>query len=290
MLEDGQEIAVKRLSKSSMQGLDEFKNEVICIAKLQHRNLVKLLGCCIKGEEKMLIYEYMPNKSMDLILFDQTKSMLLDWSKRPQVLNGVARGLMYIHQDSLLRIVHRDLKASNTLLDTDMNPKISDFGIARSFRGNETQDKTSRVVGTFYSHGYMSPEYAVHGRFSMKFDVFSFSVIVLGTILSKKLTVLTRPIKMINFLQAWTLYKEGRSFELVDTYLHDSTYLSEVQRLIHIGLLCVQQCPDDRPSMNTVVVMLNNEGGSESSDVDLSDITLMVLRYHEVADEHKDEK
>ncbi|XP_050125547.1 G-type lectin S-receptor-like serine/threonine-protein kinase CES101 [Malus sylvestris] len=254
------DIAVKRLSKNSGQGPVEFKNEVQLISKLQHRNLVKLLGFCIHREEKILIYEYMPNKSLDSFIFEKTKTRSLNWRQRIHIIKGIAQGLLYLHKYSRLRIIHRDLKISNILLDAYMNPKISDFGLARILSGNECRAKTNRVVGTY---GYMSPEYLMHGLFSTKSDVFSFGVIVLEIVSGRKNANFYESDHSLNLLgHAWNLWKSGRAAELMDSTLADSSSMESLVTCIQVGLLCVQDSAEDRPTMSDVVSMLSNEGAT----------------------------
>ncbi|RYR35877.1 hypothetical protein Ahy_A10g050979 isoform C [Arachis hypogaea] len=207
---EGQEIAVKRLSENSGQGINEFKNEIKLIAKLQHRNLVRLLGCCIEKNEKMVVYEYMENRGLDSILFD-----------------------------------------------IEMNPKISDFGMARLFDKDQTQENTVRIVGTF---GYMSPEYIMDGNFSIKSDVYSFGVMVLEIITGKKNRRFSGDNEELNLLEnVWRRWHEGTILTLVDSSIDNSYTESEVLRCIHVGLLCVQECAEDRPTMSSVILMLNSE-------------------------------
>ncbi|EOA18537.1 hypothetical protein CARUB_v10007091mg [Capsella rubella] len=258
VLSDGQKIAVKRLSKNAQQGETEFKNEFLLVAKLQHRNLVKLLGYSIEGTERLLVYEFLPHTSLDKFIFDPIQGKELDWEIRYKIIGGVARGLLYLHQDSRLRIIHRDLKASNILLDEEMTPKIADFGMAKLFDiDHTTQRYTNRIVGTF---GYMAPEYVMHGQFSLKTDVYSFGVLVLEIISGKKNSCFSIEESMEDLISfAWRNWKEGVALNLVDKMLMTmSSYSANmILRCINIGLLCVQQKVAERPSMASVLLMLD---------------------------------
>ncbi|KAG6525088.1 hypothetical protein ZIOFF_015040 [Zingiber officinale] len=235
-LENGEQIAVKRLSRSSGQGLVELKNEVLLVAKLQHRNLVKLL--------------------------DPLRRMQLDLATRFKIIEGVGRGLLYLHEDSRLKIIHRDLKASNILLDADMNPKISDFGLAKIFGGDETQGNTSRIAGTY---GYMAPEYALQGIFSIKSDVFSYGVLILEILTSHKNSGyqgLSSEYSIDLLTYVWRHWTQGNALQVIDQSLVHQCHVQEVLRCMHIGLLCVQEDPNKRPTMANVLLMLNSHSVS----------------------------
>ncbi|KZV37155.1 hypothetical protein F511_15075 [Dorcoceras hygrometricum] len=256
-LSNGHDIAVKRLSMESRQGDVEFKNEVLLVAKLQHRNLVRLLGFSIEGRERLLVYEFVKNASLDRYIFNPTERLNFNSERRYKIILGIARGLLYLHEESRLKIVHRDLKAGNILLDGEMNPKIADFGMARMFAADESHARTNRIMGTY---GYMSPEYAMFGHFSVKSDVFSFGVLVLEIVSGQKNISYQNEDDMEDLLNlAWNSWQEGMPENVIDPVLSASSgNLRDMIRCIHIGLLCVQDNPLDRPTMASVVLMLSS--------------------------------
>ncbi|XP_027070848.1 receptor-like serine/threonine-protein kinase SD1-7 [Coffea arabica] len=257
ILLNGREVAVKRLSATSKQGIEEFKNEVLLTARLQHVNLVSVLGFCIEREEKMLVYEYMPNKSLDFYIYDPINRSSLNWEQRAQIIEGVTQGLLYLQEYSRLTVIHRDLKASNILLDDQMKPKISDFGIAKIFQKDKVEANTDRVVGTY---GYVPPEYVREGIYSTKSDVFSFGVLLLQIISGRKNTCFYGPHSNINLLEyAYELWKNGEGKEFLDETLDDTHSSCKLMRCLQIALQCVQEDPNDRPNMLEISHMLRNE-------------------------------
>ncbi|KAI8538193.1 hypothetical protein RHMOL_Rhmol09G0083500 [Rhododendron molle] len=258
-LEDGREIAVKKLSQSSRQGKKEFMNEAKLLARVQHRNVVNLLGYCAHGVEKLLVYEYVANESLDKLLFKSGRPDVLDWKRRYDIILGISRGLLYLHEDSHSVIIHRDIKAGNILLDDKWVPKIADFGLSRLFPEDQTHVNT-RVAGT---NGYMAPEYVMHGHLSAKADVFSFGVVILELISGQKNSTFDLSLDSQNLLEwAYKLYKKGKSLEVMDPKLASSAVPDQVAMCLQIGLLCTQLDPQVRPTMRRVVVMLSKKPGS----------------------------
>ncbi|XP_028078446.1 probable LRR receptor-like serine/threonine-protein kinase At1g56140 isoform X4 [Camellia sinensis] len=260
-LNDRRVVAVKQLSVASHQGKNQFVTEIATISAVQHRNLVKLYGCCIEGDKRLLVYEYLENKSLDQALF-RKKTLYLNWPSRFDICLGVARGLSYLHEESRVRIVHRDVKASNILLDSDLIPKISDFGLAKLYDDKKTHIST-RVAGTI---GYLAPEYAMRGHLTEKADVFGFGVVALEIVSGRLNSDSSLEDDKIYLLEwAWNLHENNHGVELVDANLSEFNE-EEVKRVIGVSLLCTQTSPTLRPSMSRVVAML-------SGDIEVSDVT-----------------
>ncbi|KAJ3693544.1 hypothetical protein LUZ60_009024 [Juncus effusus] len=259
-LSDGSVVAVKQLAVTSNQGKRQFVTEIATISAVQHRNLVKLLGCCIEVNTPLLVYEYLENGSLDQALFGK-RSLYLDWSTRFEICLGVARGLAYLHEESSVRIVHRDIKASNILLDKELNPKISDFGLAKLYDDKKTHIST-RVAGTI---GYLAPEYAMRGHLTEKTDVFAFGVVLLEVVAGRANSDPALSPDQVYLLEwAWNLYEKKQALEILDPKLA-SCNEEQALRMIGISLLCTQGSPLQRPSMSRVVSMLT--GDAEISEV-----------------------
>lgn len=255
ILSDGREVAVKRLFFHTRQFVDQFFNEVNLISQVQHKNLVKLLGCSVEGPESLLVYEYLTNTSLDNFLFDSHKKIVLDWERRFDILVGTAEGLGYLHEASEIRIIHRDIKASNVLLDDKFRPKIADFGLARYFAEGLSHLSTG-IAGTI---GYMAPEYVIHGQLSEKADVYSYGVLVFEVLTGRK-NAGSFTTKESNSLvmQIWESFNSINMMHMLDPNLQGQCSEEQVLKMFHVGLLCTQASSNLRPTMKTVVEMITS--------------------------------
>ncbi|CAI8593297.1 unnamed protein product [Vicia faba] len=289
-LPNGTLIAVKQLSSKSKQGNREFLNEIGMISALQHPYLVKLHGCCVEGDQLLLIYEYLENNSLARALFGPEEHQIkLDWSTRQKICVGIARGLAYLHEESRLKVVHRDIKATNVLLDTNLHPKISDFGLAKLDEEDNTHIST-RIAGTY---GYMAPEYAMHGYLTDKADVYSFGIVALEVVSGRNNT-LHRAKEEAFYLLDWAhlLKERGDLMELVDRRLGSNFNKKEAMVMINVALLCTNVTSNLRPSMSSVVSFLEGRNAvpefvSDSSEV-MDEKKLEVMRqYYYQKEENK---
>ncbi|XP_039041185.1 probable LRR receptor-like serine/threonine-protein kinase At1g56140 isoform X2 [Hibiscus syriacus] len=260
-LSDGKVVAVKQLSLASTQGKEQFFTEIATISAVQHRNLVKLYGCCIGGNRRLLVYEYHVNKSLDQALWGKN-ALHLNWPTRFNICLSTARGLAYLHEESRLRVVHRDVKASNILLDAKLCPKISDFGLAKLYDDNDTH-MTTRAAGTI---GYLAPEYAMRGHLSEKVDVFSFGVVALEIMSGRPNSDKRLEDDRVYLLEwVWTLNENNQLLSLLDPQVTEFDE-NEALRVIGVALLCTQASPSMRPPMSRVVSML-------AGDIEVSTVT-----------------
>nr|VDD36525.1 unnamed protein product [Brassica oleracea] len=255
-LSDGTIIAVKQLSAKSCQGNREFVNEIGMISGLSHPNLVKLYGCCVEKIQLLLVYEYMENNSLALALSGKSNSLKLDWAARQNICIGIAKGLEFLHEGSMIRMVHRDIKSTNVLLDSDLNAKISDFGLARLHEEEHTHIST-KIAGTI---GYMAPEYALWGQLTEKADVYSFGVVAMEIVSGKSNTKqkgIVDHVSLINW--ALTLQQTGDIMEIVDSTLEGDFNIKEAVRMIKVAFVCTNSSPSLRPAMSEAVQMLQGE-------------------------------
>ncbi|XP_057481049.1 cysteine-rich receptor-like protein kinase 42 [Actinidia eriantha] len=249
---DGRVVAVKRLFFSTRQWVDDFFNEVNLISGIQHKNLVRLLGCSIEGPESLLVYEFLPNKSLHQILFDKKNSQILRWRQRFNVILGIAEGLAYLHR---VKIIHRDIKSSNVLLDENLTPKIADFGLARCAAADKSHVSTG-IAGTL---GYMAPEYLLRGQLTEKADVYAFGVLALEIGCGKKNNTFTHDSGSV-LQNVWKHYKAGCITQGLEYRLNPDDFPDkEVSKVLQIGLLCTQASAALRPLMSDVVQMLTVE-------------------------------
>ncbi|KAF0931708.1 hypothetical protein E2562_005702 [Oryza meyeriana var. granulata] len=249
--EDGTAFAAKVLSAESEQGIKEFLTEIESITEAKHANLVRMLGCCVQRQNRILIYEYVENNSLDHAL--QAAGVTdLSWSTRSGICMGIAKGLSYLHEEHEPSIVHRDIKASNVLLDRNYSPKIGDFGLAKLFPDNVTHVST-RVVGTT---GYLAPEYVVHGQLTKKADVYSYGVLILEIISGRRISQTIRS-DMFLVRQAWVLYQQDSLLDMVDPNMKGGYPEEEALKFIMVALACTQATPCSRPTMRQVVRLLS---------------------------------